>query len=156
MPVGQITFTTRAIPARKRGVGHRHERWGGKRWTRQRQAREVIAGRFSVSDRQRVDERRCGVRQSRVVLAPVAGVKSAEVFSGPTGSGKTFNPPMTVTRRIRRRGEHEISRKTIARGMPGQSGGPVVTTLVWFYFFHARLRVHWAPGIPCALCLEGR
>src|SRR6202158_1522166 len=26
---------------------------------------------------------------------------------------------MTVTRRIRRRGEHEISRKTIARGMPG-------------------------------------
>src|SRR5258708_40274489 len=36
MPVGQITFTTRAIPARKRGVGHRHERWGGKRGTRQR------------------------------------------------------------------------------------------------------------------------
>src|SRR5439155_6474523 len=26
---------------------------------------------------------------------------------------------MTVTKRIRRRGEHGISRKTIARGMPG-------------------------------------
>ena len=34
----------------KRGVGHRHERWGGLRWTRQRQAREVFAGRFSVSE----------------------------------------------------------------------------------------------------------
>jgi hypothetical protein len=29
---------------------------------------------------------------------------------GPTGLGQTFNPRMTVTRRIRRRGEHEISR----------------------------------------------
>src|SRR6195256_2593612 len=37
---------------------------------------------------------------------------------------------MTVTRRIRRRGEHEISRKTIACGNAGCSGGLVVTTLV--------------------------
>src|SRR5439155_18852095 len=29
---------------------------------------------------------------------------------GPTGLRQTFNPRMTVTRRIRRRGEHEISR----------------------------------------------
>jgi hypothetical protein len=36
--------------------------------------------------------------------------------------------------------------------MPGDSGGPVVTTLVWFYLnLHARLRVHRAPGIPHAL-----
>src|ERR1700731_3469379 len=40
--------------------------------------------------------------------------------------------------------------KTIAQGMPGLSGEPVVTTLVCFLFLHARLRVHWAPGIPCA------
>src|SRR6266850_8326117 len=38
---------------------------------------------------------------------------------GPTGLRQTFNPRMTVTRRIRRRGEHGISVKTIARGMPG-------------------------------------
>src|ERR1700704_5523148 len=37
---------------------------------------------------------------------------------------------MTVTRRIRRRGEHEISRKTIACGNAWCSGGPVVTKLV--------------------------
>ena len=46
----QITLTTPAIPSRKRGVGHRHERWGGLRWTRQRQAREVFAGRLSVNE----------------------------------------------------------------------------------------------------------
>ena len=34
-----------------RGVGHRRERWGEMRWTRQRRARELIAGRISVSDR---------------------------------------------------------------------------------------------------------
>jgi hypothetical protein len=49
-------------------------------------------------------------RQNRVVLAPVAGVKSAEVLIDPTGSRKTANPPATVARRIRRRGEHGISR----------------------------------------------
>jgi hypothetical protein len=32
----QITFIRFAIPSHSRGVGHRHERWGGMRWTRQR------------------------------------------------------------------------------------------------------------------------
>jgi hypothetical protein len=36
--------------------------------------------------------------------------------------------------------------------MPGDPGVPVVTTLVCFVsHLHARLRVHWAPGIPHAL-----
>src|ERR1700681_4225498 len=40
--------------------------------------------------------------------------------------------------------------------MPGYSGGPVVTTLVCLlHISHARLRVHWAPGIPHALTGEG-
>ena len=33
------------------------------------------------------------------------------------------------------RGEHEVSRKTIARGMPGRSGVTVVTMLVCFFSF---------------------
>src|SRR5258706_6479357 len=45
----QITFTTRAVPSPRRGVGHRHERWGGMRWTRQRRAREGIAGRVLMN-----------------------------------------------------------------------------------------------------------
>src|SRR5213079_2888982 len=40
--------------------------------------------------------------------------------------------------------------------MPGEAGGPVVTTLVCsFHLSHARLRVQRAPGIPCALCYRG-
>jgi hypothetical protein len=36
--------------------------------------------------------------------------------------------------------------------MPGVPGEPVVTTLVClFTYLHARLRVHRAPGISCAL-----
>src|SRR5213079_237940 len=40
--------------------------------------------------------------------------------------------------------------------MPGEAGGPVVTTLVCsFHLSHTRLRAHRAPGIPCALCYRG-
>jgi hypothetical protein len=72
--------------------------------------------------------------------------------ASPTGLRQAFNPRMTVTRRIRRRGEHEISRKTIARGMPGDfrcDRGDYARVLC--FISHARLRVHRAPGIPCAL-----
>ena len=57
----------------------------------------------------------------------------------------------TVTTKPDHRGERDISRKTIARGMPDDLGVTVVTTLVCFFILHARLRVHRAPGIPCAL-----
>jgi hypothetical protein len=53
-------------------------------------------------------------------------------------------------------GEHVIGVKTIAQGKPDQFGEPVVTMLVCFLFSHARLRVHWAPGFPCALCFQRR
>jgi len=47
-------------------------------------------------------------------------------------------------------GEHEISCKTIACGMLVFSGELVVTTAgaAVYPFLPARLRVHWAPGIP--------
>src|SRR6266851_9630296 len=46
--------------------------------------------------------------------------------------------------------------KPLRAGMPGESGGPVVTTLVCLtYISHARLRVHWPPGIPHALVFLG-
>src|SRR2546430_17301535 len=62
----------------------------------------------------------------------------------------------TVSNKPGHRGEHEVSRKTIARRMPGVSGVTVVTTVVCsLHLSHARLRVHWAPGIPCALCFRG-
>jgi hypothetical protein len=44
-------------------------------------------------------------------------------------------PSATVTNKPDHRGEPEISRKTIARGMPGETGVTVVTTLVCFLYF---------------------
>src|SRR5258706_6034056 len=61
----------------------------------------------------------------------------------------------TVSNRPGHRGEREVSRKSIARGMPGRSGVTVVTMLVCFFISHARPRVHQAPGIRCALCFLG-
>src|SRR5258706_13340443 len=61
----------------------------------------------------------------------------------------------TVTTKPGHRGEREVSRKTIARGMPGETGVTVVTTLVCFFISHARLRARWTPGIPCALRSSG-
>jgi hypothetical protein len=51
---------------------------------------------------------RCG-RRSRVVLAPVAGVKSAEA-SRPDRALANLNLPATVTRGIRHREEREENR----------------------------------------------
>src|SRR6185369_9030106 len=58
----------------------------------------------------------------------------------------------TVSNKPGHRGEHEVSRKTIARGMPVRSGVTVVTTLGCLFLSAPRLRARWAPGIPCALC----
>jgi hypothetical protein len=41
-------------------------------------------------------------------------------------------PQATVANKPGHRGERDISRKTIARGMPGDSGVTVVTTLVCY------------------------
>jgi hypothetical protein len=63
-------------------------------------AQERLQGEMNlVSGTRRVNDPRFSVRQNRVVLAPVAGVKSAEVFASSTGLAKPFNSPMTVTRK---------------------------------------------------------
>src|SRR5258705_2531886 len=58
----------------------------------------------------------------------------------------------TVSNKPGHRGDHEVSRKTIARGMPGLlrcTCGDYARVLC--FISHARLRVRWAAGIPCAL-----
>src|SRR5882762_6313027 len=68
----QINSRTFRIPPHQRGVSRSSRTRGGMRWTRQRFARDGIAGRVErlVSDQQRADERCCSVRRSRVVLTP--------------------------------------------------------------------------------------
>ncbi len=116
----------RPVPARG-AVARRHERGMGCGGRESVGEQVRVAGR--VEPRERFagaqDERRFSVRQNRVVLTPVAGAKSAVANSNPTGVERPQNPPTTVTRRIRRRGEHGISRKAITQGMPGASAEPV-------------------------------
>src|SRR3979490_3070553 len=40
--------------------------------------------------------------------------------------------------------------------MPGDLGATVVTNSCVLFLSHARLRGHWAPGIPPALIVQGR
>ena len=66
-------------------------------------------------------------RQRRVVLAPVAGVKLAEICRAQPGFGEIVNSSATVARGIRLQGERAISRKTIAQGRPGVPAHLAVT-----------------------------
>jgi hypothetical protein len=113
---------------------------GGMRWTRQRRARNVIAGRDEPRERENgvrtTDAFR--VRQSRVVLAPVAGVKFAEARR-PDRAQTCHNPLMTVTTRTRSPGRaRNKPLKPLRAGMPGDPGEPSVTTLVCFVLFCTR------------------
>ena len=68
--------------------------------------------------------------------APTLASSFAEASAGPTGPN---SPPIrgaTVAKKPGRRGEHEISRKTIARGKPDETGEPVVPTHVLSTFAH--------------------
>src|SRR6266404_8244033 len=63
----------------------------------------------------------------------------------------------TVSTKPGPRGEHEVSRKTIARGMPGDSGVTVVTTLVCFVFFGTRgCGCIGHPAFPAPSIISGR
>ena len=155
----------------KRGVGHRHERWGRLRWTRQRRAREVFAGRVFRERAHRADGRRLNasvetssgsMRAGRGVWREEAAdgktvwswhpllVSSRWRWSGPTGLRSIANPSATEARGIRLRGERGISRKTTAQGRPGVPAHLRSAVCI----LCARLRVSWAPGFPCALCFR--
>src|ERR1019366_7040028 len=104
----QITLTISAVPSRKRGVGHRHERWGGMRWTRT----TLLTRAWG-----------CG-RRSRVVLTPR---RWCQVPEKQASQGRRWQKsPVT--------GESaKETVKTIARGMPDVSGVTVVTNACAFY-----------------------
>ena len=94
----------------------------GMRWTQQRQARDVVrrAG-FPVSGHGAQDDRRCSVRQNRVVLTPVAGAK-LPVANSTQPDRSAIKPAAMEAKGIRLQGERDISRQPIAQGMPECSG----------------------------------
>jgi hypothetical protein len=60
-------------------------------------------------------------------------------------------PPATGARKAASPGRARISRKTIARGKPGCLGCTCQTRVLSHLLSHTALRVHPAPGFPCAL-----
>src|SRR5882724_11091921 len=129
------------------------------RWTRQRFAREGVAGRVErlVSDQQRADERCCSVRRSRVVLTPDAGVKFAEFKSAQPGLDKNISAgdggkQARSPGRARRK-----PLKPLRAGTSGDSGVLVVTRVR-----STTTSAHEAAGAtgirrsPRPLCLEGQ
>jgi hypothetical protein len=109
----QIRSRTFRIPSHTEGrfaivtnVGH------GMRWTRQRLARDGIAGQVErlVSDIRHADERCCCGRQNRVVLTPRRWRQVRGGFIGPTGRRQNLNPQATVAKEPGHRGEYDISR----------------------------------------------
>ena len=120
-PSGKSSLQIRAVPPHYRGVSRSSRTRGGMRWTRQHFARDGIAGQVErlVSGQQRADERCCCVRRSRVVLTPRRWRQVRGCYVGPTGLRHNVSPRTTVAKEPGHRGEHEISRKTIACGNAG-------------------------------------
>jgi hypothetical protein len=116
-------------------------------------------GRFAI-----VTDVGCGMRWTRQCQARKCWTKDADaygevVWSWRPDAGVKFSGVirwMTVAKEPGHRGEHEGSRKTIARGKPGVSVWTCSDyARVLCFISHARLRVQRAPGFPCALAFRG-
>ena len=92
-----------------RTFGDRDAQWSARRRFR---ARKGIAGRASVCERSAARRTSGAVADGKAVWSwhPLLVSSRRRCCSSPTGSRKPFNSPMTVARRIRRRGERDISR----------------------------------------------
>jgi len=88
------------------------------RWTRQRRACDVIAGRFSVSGHSLRKTNGADAYGKTVWSRHPLLVPSCRWQIDSYRRRSAIKPAVTVTRRIRRRGEHGISRKAIAQGRP--------------------------------------
>src|SRR5436305_9875346 len=88
-------------------------------------ANVINAGRDAMDAEGAIDERR-----SRRT-AKSCGPDTPTLVS----SRRKLFPPATVANKPGHRGEPVISRKTIARGMPGATGVTVVTMLACLFYF---------------------
>src|ERR1700716_3452675 len=116
------------------------------RWDRRAVSEE------SVSDQQRADERRLlRTAKSCGPEAPTLASSSRSCV-GPTGFRQNLALRMTVAKEPGHRGEHDISRKTIACGNAGRFRCTRCYSCAFYqYKVHTRPRVQRASGVPHAL-----
>jgi hypothetical protein len=106
--------------------------------------------------RDAVDAAASGEQQRAGRMMPKRTAKSCRPGAPMPASSLREAAQATVSNKHGHRGEREVSRKTIARGMPGDFRCDRGDYARVFIFLHTRLRVHRAPGIPCALCYRRR
>src|SRR5258707_9238621 len=116
-------------------------------------------GRAHVTNAERdaVDAAASGARMRAGRMMLMRTAKSCGSDAPMLASSLREGAQATVTTKHGRRGEREVSRKTIAQGRPGLlrcTCGDYARVLC--LISHARLWVHWPPGFPCALCLSRR
>jgi hypothetical protein len=151
-----VQITLYDLPSRpgKRGVGHRHERWGGERWTRQCPRAGVIAGRIlSIREWSGCAQTNgtFAYVQKRVVLTPQRLASSlAEVLQTQPGEQDHIRKA-TVSNKPDHRGERAIAVKTIAQGKSDCLRCPVCSCAFFLHkFAHetagaARIRLSLRP-----------
>jgi hypothetical protein len=150
------------LPSRpgKRGVGHRHERWDGERWTRRCPRAPVISGRIYRSVSGHDAHRRTALKRTAKACGPDAsavGVKSRGGFESPTGRKKPYSRGDGVKQaRSPGRARHRPL-KPLRRESRIASAGPVCSCACFCTILHTRPRVQRASGFPCALFfVEGK
>jgi len=128
----------------------------GMRWTRQRRHANEIAGRIIFVSGFDAG-RRTALKRTAKACGPGARCwrQVREDRSAQPGADSVANSRTTVTRRIRRRGEYAISRKTIAQGRPVAPADTCMLVCAFLCTSCTRDRgCQPAPGLPCALCFE--
>jgi hypothetical protein len=149
------------LPSRpeKRGVGHRHERWDGERWTRRCPRAGVIAGRIYRSMSDQTAHRRTALQRTAKACGPDAsavGVKSRGGFASPTGRTKPYSRDDGV-KQARSPGRARYRPlKPLRRESRIASAGPVCSCACFCTILHTRPRVQRASGFPCALFCGGQ
>ena len=89
-------------------------------------------------------------------MALVRTAKSCRSDAPMPASSLREEAQATVSTKHGHREEHEVSRKTIARGMPGRSGVTVVTTLVCLFFYTRGCGRIERPAFPAPSDIRGR
>ena len=92
------------------------------------------------------------VRAGRMM--PTRTAKSCRSDAPEPASSLREEASATVSTKHGHREEHKVSRKTIAQGRPGLLRCTCGDYARVSISLHTRLRVHWAPGFPCALCSQ--
>ena len=116
------------------------------------QARDVVAGRFSLSGRAKMT----ALQRTAKPCVRHRGCVKLAVANSTQPDRSAIKPAAMEAKGIRLQGERDISRQPIARECRSAPAVPVCSCAHLFTPLHARPRVQKAPGIPCSSRLRDK